>query len=139
MFLIRHELMAGRTMAAQCHEIWARVAGLGRFALEGRPDQAADLADQFATVRSLADGETMLLGAVIELHQTKVHTKMTVAMERLAVIAAGTLPITALASIFGMNLINNDVTRYATIAVVVLLMLTMSAFLLRRARRQGWW
>jgi hypothetical protein len=38
-----------------------------------------------------------------------------------------------------MNLIDNDVTRYATIAVVVLLMLTMSAILLRWARRQGWW
>ncbi len=88
MFLIRHELMTGRTMAAQCHEVWARIAGLGRFAREGRPDQAADLADQFSRVRSLADGETMFLVAVIELYQTKVHTKMTVAMERLAVIAA---------------------------------------------------
>ncbi|GAA2134377.1 magnesium transporter CorA family protein [Nocardioides bigeumensis] len=139
MFLIRHELMTGRTMAAQCHEVWARIAGLGRFAREGRLDQAADLADQFARVRSLADGETMFLVAVIELYQTKVHTKMTVAMERLAVIAAVTLPVTALASIYGMNVIVNDETHWRSLLVIVLVMITMSGLLLRWARRQGWW
>ena len=30
MFLIRHELITTRTMAAQCHDVWARLAGLGR-------------------------------------------------------------------------------------------------------------
>ena len=139
MFLIRHELMTGRTMAAQCHEVWARIAGLGRFAREGRPDQAADLADQFSRVRSLADGETMFLVAVIELYQTKVHTKMTVAMERLAVIAAVTLPVTALASIYGMNVIVNDETHWRSLVVIVLVMITMSGLLLRWARKQGWW
>ncbi len=139
MFLIRHELMTGRTMAAQCHEVWARIAGLGRFAREGRPDQAADLADQFSRVRSLADGETMFLVAVIELYQTKVHTKMTVAMERLAVIAAVTLPVTALASIYGMNVIVNDDTHWRSLVLIVLVMITMSGLLLRWARRQGWW
>jgi len=139
MFLIRHELMTGRTMAAQCHEVWARIAGLGRFAREGRPDQAADLADQFSRVRSLADGETMFLVAVIELYQTKVHTKMTVAMERLAVIAAVTLPVTALASIYGMNVIVNDETHWRSLVIIVLVMITMSGLLLRWARKQGWW
>ena len=42
---------------------------------------------------------------MIEFCQTKVNTKMTMAMERLAVIAAVTLPITAIASIEGMNMI----------------------------------
>ena len=138
MFLIRHELMTGRTMAAQCHEVWARIAGLGRFAREGRPDQAADLADQFSRVRSLADGETMFLVAVIELYQTKVHTKMTVAMERLAVIAAVTLPVTALASIYGMNVIVNESTHWVQLAVILGVMLTISSLLLIWARRQGW-
>ena len=81
----------------------------------------------------------MFLVAVIELYQTKVHTKMTVAMERLAVIAAVTLPITALASFYGMNVIVNDETHYRSVAVLLLVMLTMSAVLLRWARRQGWW
>ena len=139
MFLIRHELMTGRTMAAQCHEVWARIAGLGRFAREGRPDQAADLADQFSRVRSLADGETMFLVAVIELYQTKVHTKMTVAMERLAVIAAVTLPVTALASIYGMNVIVNDETHWRSLVIIVLVMITIAGLLLSWARKQGWW
>ena len=56
-------------------------------------------------MRSIADGESQFLFGVIELYQTKVNTKMTVAMERLAVIAAVTLPITAIASIEGMNMI----------------------------------
>ena len=49
---------------------------------------------------------------MIELYQTKVHTKMTVAMERLAVIAAVTLPITAIASVYGMNVIVNEQTHW---------------------------
>ena len=30
MFLIRHELITARTMAAQCSDVWARLAGLSR-------------------------------------------------------------------------------------------------------------
>jgi len=79
------------------------------------------------------------LFGVIELYPTRVSTKMTVAMERLAVIAAITLPITALASIYGMNVIVNEHTHWGQLAIVVLVMVTMSALLLRWARRQGWW
>ena len=64
---------------------------------------------------------------------------MTVAMERLAVIAAITLPITALASVFGMNMIVNDDTRIAQLAVVLLVMASISALLLRWTKHQGWW
>ena len=60
---------------------------------------ARDLADQFARVQSIGDGEWHFMFAVIELYQTRVNTKMTVAMERLAVIAAVTLPVTAIASV----------------------------------------
>jgi Mg2+ and Co2+ transporter CorA len=90
-------------------------------------------------VRSLADGEAQFLFGVIELYQTKVHTKMTVAMERLAVIAAVTLPVTALASIYGMNVIVNESTHWAQLIVILLVMLTISSALLVWARRQGWW
>ena len=44
---------------------------------------------------------------------------MTIAAERLAVIAAVTLPITALSSILGMNLIVNDETHYGQLAVAL--------------------
>jgi magnesium transporter len=139
MFLIRHELITTRTMAAQCHDIWVRMAGIQRMPDDEDAAFARDIADQFERVRSLADGESHFLFGVIELYQTKVHTKMTVAMERLAVIAAVTLPITAIASIIGMNVIVNDETRFGLLAISLVVMLAISLLLLRWARRQGWW
>ncbi len=139
MFLIRHELITTRTMAAQCHEVWIRLAGINRMVDDVDGAFARDVADQFERVRSLADGEAHFLFGVIELYQTKVHTKMTVAMERLAVIAAVTLPVTALASVFGMNVIYYGSTQWGQVIVVLAVMVTISALLLHWARRQGWW
>ena len=76
---------------------------------------------------------------MIELYQTRVNTKMTVAMERLAVIAAVTLPVTALASVYGMNVIVREKTSVVELVAVLILMLTISTQLLRWTRRQGWW
>jgi magnesium transporter len=59
---------------------------------------------------------------------------MTIAAERLAVIAAMTLPITALSSVLGVNLIVNQETDWTLLAV----MLAMSATLLVWAKRKGW-
>ena len=101
MFLIRHELITTRTMAAQCHDIWQRMAGIHRLADDADASHATTSPTSSTGCASLADGEAHFLFGVIELYQTKVHTKMTVAMERLAVIAAVTLPITAIASIYG--------------------------------------
>jgi magnesium transporter len=139
MFLIRHELITARTMAAQTHEVYARIGSLDRFVPEPSRLLARDLADQFNRVRSVADGEAQFLFGVIELYQTKVNTKMTVAMERLAVIAAVTLPITALASVFGMNVIVNQSTHVTQLIILIVVMLTMSGLLLHWAHRQGWW
>ena len=63
---------------------------------------------------------------------------MTIAAERLAVIAAVTLPITALSSILGMNFIVNDETHYGQLAVALAIMLVMSITLLIWAKRKGW-
>jgi Mg2+ and Co2+ transporter CorA len=140
MFLIRHELITGRTMAAQCYDVWTRMAGLRRLVDDDEERRfARDLADQFERVRSIADGEGLFLSGVIELYQTKVDTKMTVAMERLAVIAAVTLPITAIASVYGMNMIVNSHTKYIELFIVLAIMLAISGLLLRWAHRQGWW
>ena len=139
MFLIRHELITTRTMAAQCHDIWVRLAGIQRLPDDVDAGFARDIAEQFDRVRSLADGESHFLFGVIELYQTKVHTKMTVAMERLAVIAAVTLPITAIASIMGMNVIVNGETQPGPLAIALVVMVAISLLLLRWARRQGWW
>ena len=139
LFLIRHELTTGRTMAAQSYDVYARLSSLERFVPDVDRGFARDLADQFDRVRSIGDGEALFLHGVIELYQTRVNTKMTVAMERLAVIAAVTLPITAIASVYGMNVIVNAHTHVVQLVVVLLVMLAMSAQLLRWARRQGWW
>lgn len=139
MFLIRHELITARTMAAQCYDVWARMAGLSRLPDDSAREYLRDLADQFDRVRSIADGESHFLFGVIELYQTKVNTKMTVAMERLAVIAAVTLPITAIASIEGMNMVVSQGNNLLEFAVVLLIMAAMSFLLLRWARQQGWW
>ncbi len=139
MFLVRHELITARTMSAQTHDVYARIASLDRFVPEQSRLLARDLADQFDRVRSIADGEAQFLFGVIELYQTKVNTKMTLAMERLAVIAAVTLPITAIASVYGMNVIVNAHTHVTQLVVVLVVMVAISGLLLRWARRQGWW
>ena len=64
---------------------------------------------------------------------------MTVAMERLAVIAAVFLPVTAIASIYGMNVVTNKAPTSARLVVVMAVMLGISLWLLRWARRRGWW
>jgi Mg2+ and Co2+ transporter CorA len=64
---------------------------------------------------------------------------MTVAVERLAVLAAVTLPITALASVYGMNVIVNDRTHLPQLLAVVAVMVLISGVLLRWTKRQGWW
>ncbi len=64
---------------------------------------------------------------------------MTIAAERLAVIAVVTLPITALASVLGMNVIVNSQTQEIPLAIALAVMISMSAFLLRWAHRHGWW
>jgi magnesium transporter len=139
LFRARHGLIAVRTMAALSREIYARLANLTRFVpAEGQP-LIADITDQFERIKAMADGETEFLQAVIEFHQAMTNTKMTIAAERLAVIAAVTLPITALSSIYGMNIIANDRTDFWHLAAVLLVMATISGTLLRWAKRQGWW
>ena len=76
---------------------------------------------------------------MIEFYQTRTETKMTIAAERLAVVAVLTLPITALSSVYGMNIIANSETDFPHLAVVLAVVVAMSGTLLAWARRQGWW
>jgi Mg2+ and Co2+ transporter CorA len=139
LFRARHGLIAVRTMAALSREIYGRMATLTRFVPPDAQPLVADTADQFERIKAMADGETEFLQAVIEFHQAMTNTKMTIAAERLAVIAAITLPITAISSVYGMNIIANDATDFWHLAVVLLVMAAISGTLLRWAKRQGWW
>jgi magnesium transporter len=139
LFRARHGLIVVRTMAALSREIYGRMATLTHVVPSEAQALVADLIDQFERVRGVTDGQKEFLQAVIEFYQTRTDTKMTIAAERLAVIAAVTLPITALSSVYGMNLIVNNQTHVAQLAAVLAVMVAMSAALLRWARRQGWW
>ena len=139
MFRARHGLIAVRTMAALGREVFGRMAALGRAVPAEAQPVLADIVDQFTRVRSVADGEREYLQGVIEFYQTRTDTKMTIAAERLAVIAVVTLPITALSSVYGMNIIVNNRTDFPHLIVVLSIMLVMSIALLAWAKRQGWW
>jgi Mg2+ and Co2+ transporter CorA len=79
-------------------------------------------------------GHSRYMEGVIEFYKARTDTKVTIAAERLALIAVLTLPITALSSVYGMNIIVNDRTDFPHLAV----MIAISIVLLRWAKRQGW-
>lgn len=139
LFTVRHTLLTVRTMAAQGSTVLARVVTLGT----GRPapDRAAldDLRDQYARLDRIASSQLSFLEGVTDFYRARTDTRMTIAAERLAVIAAITLPVAAISGVFGMNLIVNDATVWPGVVVVVSLMAGLSLWLLRWARRQGWW
>jgi Mg2+ and Co2+ transporter CorA len=139
MFLVRHELVTIRTMAAHTHEVFERMARVGDTPAFDDRVLMSDLSDRFGRVSKIGDGERDFLAGVIDYYQTRTATKMTVAMERLAVLAAVTLPVTAIASIYGMNVIVHDSTDPAQLGIVLGVMGAISAALLSWTKRQGWW
>ena len=127
-------------MASQGGEIYRRAINLGRrFAPEESINLMKDLLDQYERVAHISQGQLDFLMGVTEFYRARTDTKMTIAAERLAVIAAVTLPITAISSVVGMNVIVNEQTHWLPLAVLLLVMLTLSLILLRWAKRQGWW
>jgi Mg2+ and Co2+ transporter CorA len=138
LFGTRHALLAVSNMAALGHQIYQRMAALGRFIPPDCQPLVTDIEDQFARVAGVADGQIRYLEGVIEFYKARTDTKVTIAAERLALIAVLTLPITALSSVYGMNIIVNDRTDFPHLAVVLAAMIAISAILLRWAKRQGW-
>ncbi|MEZ0447980.1 magnesium transporter CorA family protein [Cellulomonas sp. ICMP 17802] len=139
MFRTRHGLLAVKTIAAQTAEIYRRLMGLPRAVPEESRHLVGDLVDQFDRIAGLAGEEKDYLQGVIEFYRTRTETKMTIAAERLAVIAVVTLPITALASVLGMNMIVNTHTVPIPLSIALTVMIAMSFGLLWWAKRQGWW
>jgi magnesium transporter len=139
LFAARHELLAIKTMAEQGSEIYRRAITLTKFASPESLELMKDMLEQYETVAHISDSQRLFLMGVTEFYRARTDTKMTIAAERLAVIAALTLPITSLSSIAGMNVIVNESTHWAVLAVLLLIMLIISLILLRWARKQGWW
>ena len=139
LFQARHGLLAVRTMGALGGEVYGRIVALGDRVPSADLHLANDLIDQLNRIRGLADGEREYLQGVIEFYRARAETKMTIAAERLAVIAVVTLPITALSSIYGMNIIVSTSTHLPALFLVLTVMVIMSAMLLTWAKRRGWW
>jgi Mg2+ and Co2+ transporter CorA len=139
LFAARHELLTIKTMASQGSDIYRRAIKLTTFAPPEGLDLMKDVLDQYETVAHISDAQLVFLMGVTEFYRARTDTKMTIAAERLAVIAAITLPITSLSSIMGMNVIVNDSTHWVAVAILLLIMLIISLTLLRWAHKQGWW
>lgn len=139
LFRARHGLLTVRTMAALSREVYARMARINVFGTKRGHRLLQDTVDQFDRLAAMAHSQKDYLQGTIEFYQTRTNTKMTIAAERLAVIAAVTLPITALSSVLGMNLIVNEETHYVSLGVTLLIMIVMSITLLIWAKRKGWW
>lgn len=139
MFLVRHELLTIRTMAAESSEVYARMSALTRMIPDEAPPLIRDLIDRFQRVRHMCDGEKEFVQGVIDFYQARTTTKMNMAMERLALIAAVLLPVTAIASIYGMNIIVGDHTDVPQLGVVLAVMAVVVAGMLAWSKRLGWW
>jgi Mg2+ and Co2+ transporter CorA len=138
LFGVRHGLLAVHTIATTNAEVYGRMRQMGVFGAAGEP-QLRDLEDQFDRVAAMADGQREYLQGVIDFYEARTGTKRNIAGERLAVIAALTLPIEALAQFGGMTVIVNDHTRVGPLIAILAVMLAMSAILLYWTRRNGWW
>jgi magnesium transporter len=139
MFRVRHGLLTLATMATLDHEVYGRATRLRAFAAESDHLAATDIVDQLDRIATMAEAQKTYLQGVIEFYQTRTNTKMTVAAERLAVIAGVTLPVTALSSILGMNVIVSTETNWGWLIVLLIAMAAMSTLMLVWARRKGWW
>jgi len=138
LFAARHELLTIKTMAEQGSEIYRRAIKLSSFASAEGLELMKDVLDQYETVAHITDSQRQFLMGVTEFYRARTDTKMTIAAERLAVIAAITLPITSLSSVLGMNVIVYKSTHWVALAILLLIMLIISLILLRWTRKQGW-
>ena len=139
MFLLRHELLTLRTMAAQSREVYERMSALTRMIPPEAPPLIADLINRFERVTHSADGEKEFMQGVIDFYQARTSTRMNIAMERLALIAAIVLPVTAIASVYGMNLIVGQKTDVVQLVVVLAFMALVTGAMLTWTKRMGWW
>ncbi|MGH8975320.1 MAG: magnesium transporter CorA family protein [Acidimicrobiia bacterium] len=139
MFRVRHEVLTVATVASLNSTLYARVAALPRFVSDDLHQLADELRNQFEILLGMCDAEEKFLQGVLDFYQSRTATKMNTAMERLALITVVMLPVTAVASIYGMNIIVNNDTDFPHLWLALALMAVVSVGMLTWARRQGWW
>lgn len=139
LFHTRHALLTVRTMTSQTAEIYARAL---RLVGDTHPDVhkvLRDNKDAYDRLSRITSHQLEYLSGVTEYYRARTDTKMTIAAERLAVIAAITLPVTAISSVVGMNVIVKTTTDWTLLTILLVVMIALSLWLLRWAKRQGWW
>ncbi len=139
LFTVRHALLTIKTMASQASEIYRRAVTIIDFAPPDGLQKMRDVLDQYERVSSIAQSQLDFLQGVTEFYRARTDTKMTIAGEKLAIIAALTLPTTAISSVMGMNVIVNAQTHWPLLIILLVIMVTLALLLLRWAKRQGWW
>ena len=139
MFRVRHEVLTVGTVASLNSTLYARLAALPRFVPAHLHELAEETRNQFEILLGMCEAEEKFLQGVLDFYQSRTATKMNVAMERLALITVVLLPVTAVASIYGMNVIANSNTDFPHLAAALLAMATISFGTLGWAKRQGWW
>jgi Mg2+ and Co2+ transporter CorA len=138
LFQCRHALLTVRTMSSQSAEIYGRAIRL--LSVDKEIDRMLrDNKDAYDRLARITHSQLDFLSGITEYYRARTDTKMTIAAERLAVIAAITLPVTAISSVLGMNVIVNDSTNWPWLIILLVLMIALSLVLLRWAKRQGWW
>jgi magnesium transporter len=140
LFNLRHQLLLIRTAASLSREVFAGRATMARASVSSeRLALIEDLVEQYERLRSLCDAERAFLNQVLEFHQARTVTKMNLAMERLALIPAVLLPVSAISGIYGMNVIANGETDFWHVGFVLGFMGIVVGLMLRGAKRRGWW
>ena len=139
MFRVRHEVLTVATVASLNSTLYARLAALPRFVPAPLHEMAEETRNQFDILLGMCDAEEKFLQGVLDFYQSRTATKMNVAMERLALITVVLLPVTAVASIYGMNVIVNTDTDFPHLAFALTIMGVAALATLNWAKRQGWW
>jgi Mg2+ and Co2+ transporter CorA len=139
LFSVRHDLVTIGNRAAQNREACVSAAEFLR-TRAGQDGTVFDaLAARFAHVRTLCDGEKEFQQGLVDYYEHLTATRMNIAMERLALITALALPVTAVASLYGMNIIVNYQTDVPHLIVLLGILFGVMAAMFVWARKHGWW
>jgi magnesium transporter len=91
--------------------------------------------DQYGDVTRISQSQVEVLMGVTEFHRACAGTTNTIAAERMGLIAAVTLAVTAVSSAVGTN----TSTHWVVLLVLLALMLARSGVVLRWSKRLGLW
>ena len=138
LFRVRHALLTVHTMAVQSAEVFGRATTLYEQAAWLQPT-LRDLEDQYERVGRISDSQLQFLAGVTEYYRARTDQKMAVAGEKLAVIAAVTLPVSAVSGVMGMQTIQIREVNWPWTIAMLAVMAALCLWLLWWTKRQGWW